>query len=198
MFDTAEWSCGPGSVPLEGQEFLATDQSACLPCSRAPAPPAGPLPRPTRRPSQAGGAGARPPVSTLCLPPLEPGPAADGRLLPCTKLPCVLCWGLGGHPQLQPHRVGAEGGPGAPSHPWLSSEQPWAGSVLEGPHARPWRGPHLPPGRLWVCLSVSAVAGGAPMGLPGQTSPAMSPSPRQPCQLRGDPSPPLLRQAPGH
>ena len=39
-------------------------------------------------------------------------------------------------------------------------------------------------------LSVSAVAGGAPVGLPGQTSPAMSPSPRQPCQLRGDPSPP--------
>lgn len=41
MFDTAEWSCGPGSVPSEGQEFLATDRRASLPRSCAPTPPAG-------------------------------------------------------------------------------------------------------------------------------------------------------------
>ena len=74
---------------------------------------------------------------------MSPGQPADGRRLPCTKLPCVLCWALGGHPQLQPHRVGADGGPRAPSRPWLSSKQPWAGSVLEGA-ARPavvWAAP---------------------------------------------------------
>ena len=45
MFDTAEWSCGPGSVPSEGQEFLATDRRASLPRSCVPAPPAGPRAR---------------------------------------------------------------------------------------------------------------------------------------------------------
>lgn len=107
------------------------------------------------------------------------------------KLPCVLCWALGGHPQLQPHRVGADGGPRAPSRPWLSSKQPWAGSVLEGAAcpAVVWAAPA--PREAVGRLSVSAVAGGAPVGLPGQTSPAMLPSPRQPCQLRGNPSPPV-------
>lgn len=92
-------------------------------------------------------------MSTLCLPLLEPRPAGrrEGPALHEASPRPVL--GAGGHPQLQPPRVGAEGGPRAPSRPWLSSKQPWASSVLEA------RGPHLRPGRLWVhlCLRWQAV-----------------------------------------
>lgn len=113
------------------------------------------------------------------------GGACPARSFPVS---CVGSWaqaGLGGHPQLQPNRVGPGGRPRAPFRPRLGSEQLWAGSELEGP-TRPARRVGRTCRREAVGASICVRrAGGAPMGLPGQTSPAESPSPRQPCQLPG-------------
>lgn len=122
---------------------------------------------------------------------MSAGRPADGRSLPRTKLPCVLCRELGaGRARGSPAAPAPQGGgrgEALGSFPPLAWLRAALGRLQAGGPRTPGqlRGPHLPPGRLWVHPSVCAVAGGTPVGLPGQTSPAESPSPRQPCQLSG-------------
>lgn len=108
---------------------------------------------------------------------MSTGRPADGRSLPCTKLPCVLCWELGagraGGSPAAPAQQGRAWGEAPGSFPPPARFRAALGRLRAGgPHTPgPSCGPHLPPGGCG-CVHLCAPCRRCSYGPPGADIPS--------------------------